>query len=271
MVRKVLVAAFCVLMLLPLWFLFTGSIQSIKGLMIMPAPIFPANPTLANYSWLVQIPELVRWVFNTGFITLSVVLGSTLVSAMAGYAFAFYNFKGKKLLWMLLMLGLMIPSISKIIPLFVITNQLGIAGTQLSAIMPLIFAPTLIFLARNYFETVPKSLLEAARIDGANDWQILFRIILPISQPIVGCIALFSAISALGDFVWQQLQLQDNQVATLLVGLMRMVQNKNADGMGINPIGKAMMVGVVLMVPLLIIFSVANKYFTNSLSGAMKE
>ena len=117
------------------------------------------------------------------------------------------------------------------------------------------------------------SLFESARIDGASEWCILVQIVMPLALPVLTAIALFTAIGVLGDYVWQSLVFQFGDVQTLIVGMIKRAQEKAWPGdYNINPLGRQMAVGVILMIPLVTIFGIANKYFVTGISvGGVKE
>ena len=269
--NKIILIITMVLLLLPVYLMIIGGFQDVRGVMRMPPKLYPTNPTLENYRILSGYP-LARWILNSIIVVLATAIISVLVSASAGFVFSAYEFRLKKPLWMLYLIGIMIPRITLYIPHYIIIKYLGISGTLLAVILPVCFNPIGLYLARNYFNTVPKSLIESARIDGATELQILKHIIIPISKPIITALALFSAIGSLGDYVWQSLVLQAPERQTLLVGLMRTITNFAQTPEGrINPLGRSMAIGTILFIPLLIIFLTANKYFTTALGGAVKE
>ena len=238
----------------------------------MPPEWLPLSPALENYQWVFE-QNVGMFALNTVVITGATVVGSTVVSCMAAYAFAFYDWRGKKTLWLLLLAGIMIPVISLIIPRFVVMRQLGLGGTRLAVILPALLAPQHMYLARNYFETVPRSLLDSARMDGANEFQILGRIVAPISRPIIACLAIFTAVGSMGDYLWPMLQLQKASRRTMLIGLtsaVREYRGELADTI-INPLGRQFAVAMVLLVPILLVFFAASRYFTSALGGALKE
>jgi len=270
MVNKTLLVGIFVILLSPLYFLFIGSFQDIYGIFVMPPRLFPISPTLKNYQWVFSHP-IMMWLQNTLIVSTTTVFLSVLITITGGYAFAFYDFPMKRILWIIVLSGIMVPRMSLVIPRFMVLGKLQLNGTLASAILPAAYMPTGLYLARTYFETIPKSLMEAARIDGANDAQIMLMIIAPISRPILTAIALFSGINSLGDYLWQMLQLQRIEVQTLLIGLIRASMFRNSAEANVNPIGRSMAVAVILFIPLLLIFLVANKYFTSALSGAVKE
>jgi len=268
--RPILIILF-LLLLAPVYWMFTGSLQDSYGVMMMPPRIFPEDPTLENYGRLLGQSAVPRWAINT---ILTVALSVTLsvgLSVSAGYSFAFYEFKAQRVLWLFLLAGIMIPRISIIVPLFVVINKLGMSGTLTAVILATGFSPVGMFLARAFFSTVPGSILESARMDGATELQILARIVVPVSRPIITALALFAAIASLQDYMWQMLVLQRPRVQTLLVGLTRTVMLRGGGSeTNLNPIGQSLAAGVVLLLPLVLIFAVANKYFTTVLGGVEK-
>ena len=167
---------------------------------------------------------------------------------------------------------MMIPRISMLIPLFVIIKDLKLSGSLIATILPNSISPMEMYLARNYFESIPKSIIESARIDGANEWQILKMIIIPVSKPIISVIALFSGVFALQDYIWQMLVLVDENKQTLLVGIMKLVMRRGGDAnLGVNPVGRSFAAGILLLFPLVVLFLIGNKYFIEGLQGAVKE
>jgi len=247
-----------------------GSLQDIHGVMHMPPRLIPSNPNLDNYIYLLKGNSLL-WLKNTLIVVLGTIVLSVFLSLSAGYSFSVFTFKLKKYMWLAYLFGMMIPRISLLIPLYVIVKELGLSGSIPAVIFPVVFTPMGIYLAKNYFDSIPKSILESARMDGASEWQILYHIVAPISKPIISALSLFSGIGALQDYVWQMLVLQKEERQTLLVGLMRTAMLRSGTDTYINPVGRSFAVGILLFLPLLIIFLVANRYFVESLGGAIKE
>lgn len=270
MKRAILIVAM-VALLFPVWMMVVGSLQDIHGVFVMPPRLLPLKATLQNYEWIFRYGQIGRWTVNTLFVTAGYVTLSVFLSITAGYAFAFYRWKGKKALWLVLLAGLFIPKISILIPLFVVVRKLGLSGTLAGVVIPVAFAPVGLYLAKTYFETIPISLLESARMDGASETQILFRIVTPLARPIVTALALFAAIQALQDYLWQMLQLNSEALQTLVVGITRATMKRGGAETQVNPLGRAMAGGTMLVAPLLVVFGIANRYFTSALGGAVKE
>ena len=267
--RTILVVGM-VLSLAPMWFLFVGSLQDIHGSLAMPPKLLPTQPKLEHYAFMVTQPKFGRWIVNSVVTVVVTVVGSVVVSCGAAYVFAFYRFPLKKAAWVVLLSSILVPRISLIIPQFVVLQRLGLQGTLWAAILPLLLQPVGMFLARNYFETVPRSLLESARLDGASEVRILRQVVMPLAVPILTCLAVFVAVAALGDYLWQMLQLQRPEVMTMLVGITRAGAKRGGD-IGVVPLGRQMAGAVLLLAPLLAVFLAANKYFVGALGGAIKE
>ena len=258
----------CALMY-PLWSMFAGSFLLDSKILMMPPAFFPKRPVLANYQWIAQIPRLGPWFVNTLIVvTVSTILSVT-VSILSGYAFSLYKYPA--IIWLVLLSPLMMPRISILIPLFVVIRKLHLSGTLWAVILPILFAPGSVYLARTYFETIPKSILESARIDGAGEATIIWHIVMPISAPIVAFLAVLAAIASYGDFIWQMLQLTRGHIQTLMVGLIFMITQYAASWSNNDPIGHSFAAGIVLLIPFLAIFIAGNKYMISTLGGAIKE
>lgn len=266
--NRVILLLIFVILSAPIWFMFTGSLTDSYGIFVMPPKLFPANPTLTNYGRLLSSPMILRWTANTVIVLVGTVGISVLVSCMAGYAFATYRFPFKKVLWLLLLAGVMIPRISLIVPLFVVIKRLHLSGTLAGVILATSLSPVGLYLARTYFESVPRSLMEAARIEGASETRILFSVVMPAARPIVAALSLFAAIASMQDFMWQMLVLQKPANHTLLVGLTREVMKRGGDSaINLNPIGQGLAAATILLLPMVLIFAFANKYFTQAIGG----
>jgi ABC-type glycerol-3-phosphate transport system permease component len=270
--NKFLIIFLAILVLFPLYFLFVGSLYKNVKFIIMPPNLFPLDATLDNYFVVLNNLNILKWASNTIIVLVLTTIGNIFVNTMAGYAFSFYNFPFKKIIWMLLLFGIMVPRISLIIPLFMVMNKLHLSGELLAVILPCLFNPMFLYLSKIYFDSIPKSLIESARMDGANEFQVLVKIVMPISMPLITTIGLFSSIGAMQDWIWQSLQLQKNDNLTALVGMVRAMYGQAWAGQGNkNFIGQNFAIGVILILPVLIIFICASKYFTNGLQGAVKE
>ncbi|TDC46517.1 carbohydrate ABC transporter permease [Jiangella ureilytica] len=222
--------------------------------------------------------ELVGWIWNSLYYAGSSVVIATVLSVPAGYALAKYDFAGRKALLVLTLIGMIIPTAALVLPLYLQMNALGLLGTPASVILPLAFYPFAVYLCYVYCTTsLPDSLLEAARVDGASEAALFFRIVLPLSKPIIGMIFFFSFVHAWTSFFLPFVMLSDDRTFNLQVGLMMLLQSTDAinaeGGFAALPIHQpeAALAALVAVAPVLVAFLFAQRYLTASdVSGAEK-
>lgn len=235
--------------------------------------IIPDPLTLQNYSNLFEdLPDqaFLYLTFNSFKLSILTVIGQVLTCAMAAFVFAIVKFKGRDLLFALLVATLMIPPQVSLIPNFIIFKYLGWIGTQLPLIVPAFWGGAFgTFLLRQYFLTVPRDLVDAARIDGASLFDIFWRIYLPLSKPAVAALAIFVFKDAWNDLLHPLVYLPtDMHKTTLTVGLAFFQQQLQMGGKF-----TVLMAGAFLSIlPLLIIFFIAQKQFIEgiALSGVKR-
>ena len=257
-------------LMFPIYWMVAGSFMPMSGIMARPV-IIPRPASLENYRLLLEDTQIVRWVLNTLVIAVVMVVGSVTVSAMAGYAFA--TQRSLSWLYWAFLVSIMIPRQVLIIPLFVIIRWVHLSGTRIAAILPALFHPVGIFIYRNYVESIPPQMIDCARIDGASERQVLLRIIAPLSRSALAVLVVVKFCEAMTDFLWQFLVLQSPGKQTLVVGVMaRVMMRGGGSDININPIGIKLAAGVVLFLPLLVIFVVLQKHFISGImTGGVKE
>ena len=269
--KKAILVAMMIIVTLPLWFMAVYSFEDVQGVLRMPPRIFPSKPTLENYRHIATWP-LIPWIKNSAVAVIATITASIIVYSMAGYVFAFKRFRYQGIIWAALIAGMMVPKMSLMIPLYVTVKQIGLAGTMAAAVLTTIYQPVHLFLARNYMQGIPKAILESARIDGATEMYILVRVVIPLALPVLTVVGLFTAINVLGDYVWQSLIFQFGSTQTLIVGILKKVMERGGGILNVNPLGRQMAVGMILMLPLFAIFGFANRYFVTGISiGGVKE
>lgn len=245
----------------------TNSFTPAMAFLKMPPRLIPQDFTFRNYVRAFSMPYFPRWLLNTGIVVGSVVVLGVVVNGSAGYVFAFTKGKWANYIFWAMLAPIFVTGFVLIIARFIVVGKLGMRG--LAAVVGMsVFWPTGIYLFRNYFHSIPVDLIESARMDGAREWTILSRIVLPLSKPIVGAAVVFLGMGALGDYIWQMLNLQDAQFRTFLVGLMQSTMSS----MVVKDIGYNLAVGTLLFIPYLLIFAVSSKYFIEGLTtGGTKE
>lgn len=257
-----------VVLLFPSWIMIVNSFSPLKAFLRNPPSLLPNAFTFQNYRRIFALPYLPRWIANTAFLLLVNVTAGVLVNGAAGYVFAFSRKRWASYLFWAFMLPIFVSGYIMIIPQFVIVGALRMSGTM-AVILMAIFWPTGIYLFRQYFRHIPVSLVESARIDGAREWTILTKIVLPLSKPIIGTSIVFLGMGTLGSFVWPMLNLQTPESQTFLVGLMSTTISAN---IVVRDVGYDLAVGTMIFLPYLLLFSFSSRYFIGGLTGgALKE
>lgn len=222
--------------------------------------LIPDSWTLANFQNLFEKYPMGTWVMNSVAVSLVTVVLSVTINLLAGYAFAKIPFRGRSILFILVLSTLMIPAQAIMIPQFRIVSELGIYGTFWGVILPSAATALGIFLARQFFLSIPDELLEAARLDGAGQLRIFFSIVLPLARPLVAVMVLLAFMNTWNDFLWPLIVLKDPELYTLPVSL-RFLQGEFS-----NDYGGLMAAGLISCVPLVVLFLLLQKWFVQGIA-----
>jgi multiple sugar transport system permease protein len=257
---SVLMAAAAVLWLLPAVWVLVTSLKLTENIVRVPPEWIPWPATLAHYGEVLfsssRTARIGRAFVNSAIVSVGTVALVVLTSAMAAYPLARMRFRGRNLIFALLVGSLMIPNAVVLVPQYILTQRLGWLSTYQGLIVPeaaMTFAFG-VFLLRQFFLTMPGELEDAARIDGASPWRIFTRILLPLSQPALGALAIFAFRSAWNDFLWPLIAVNKPEMFPLPVALALLRGAYSSESYG--PI----MAGATLSaLPLLIVFLLANR------------
>ncbi|MEX2540158.1 MAG: carbohydrate ABC transporter permease [Trueperaceae bacterium] len=203
---------------MPFLWMITTSLKP-AGSLYDPPLLFPVHFEWQNYSEAWQAAPFPRFFLNSAIMTIGITFAQTLLSAMAGYAFARLRFPGRNILFFLILGTMMIPFPVTLIPSFLIVADLGWLDTYQALIVPRAVSAFAIFLFRQFFLAIPRELEEAALIDGANRVVIFLRIILPLSTPVIAASATFSFLFAWNDFLWPLIVTNSTEMRTVQLGL----------------------------------------------------
>ncbi len=206
------------------------------------------------------------WFRNSIVLTIFTVVATLLVSAFVGYGFAAYEFRGKNFLFVIVLLILSIPLEVVMLPLYKQMSTWGLMNSYFAVIIPFVAHASTIFFFRQYLQGLPRSLLEAGRIDGATEFGIFFRLIMPIMKPAFSAMAILNGMNAWNNYLWPLLVLRSSSKYTLTLGLNTLI----------NPYGQnysLLVVGSVFsIIPIFILFICFQKYFIEGMTaGAVKE
>jgi ABC-type glycerol-3-phosphate transport system permease component len=256
---------FLVLTFVPLAIMVTMSFRN-NGQIYANFWSLPDPWLLSNY---VQgFTSVIHYAVNSVADSLASVALIVVLSSLSGYVFARHRFPGKEVLYLLILGLLMIPGILTLIPAFVLTHQIGIWNTPLALILPWTAGGQVlgIFLCRSFIASLPEELFEAGRIDGASEFQLWYKVAVPLSWPILMTIAILSMVGNYNDFIWPLLVISSDSLQVISVGLTQFTTAH-----GVTDYGPQMAAYVVASVPLLIVFLFGMKYFIQGItSGAIK-
>jgi multiple sugar transport system permease protein len=266
LVLYALLTIVAVVTLAPLFWMVSASLMPAGDASAFPPPFLPARITFAHYTRLFTSMNLARYLFNSAFLSVSVTVISLLVNSMAGYAFAKYRFRGRDPLFKILIASMVIPSQVTMLPLFLMLNKMGFINSYVGVIIPGMASVFGIFLIRQFALTIPDSLIEAARIDGAGDFRVYRSLILPLCKPILVTLAVFTFMGTWNDFLWPLIVMTDDSMYTLPVALANLSLEHVQDT-------ELMMAGSVMTVaPVLILFAAVQKhYISGIMAGGLKE
>lgn len=264
----VLFAILAILVILPIWVLFVASFKPGSDLLQygLNLDINFGRMSLDNYVLLFTGDhEYWHWFFNSIFITIVTVVSTLVVSAFVGYGFSAYEFKGKKFFFVIVLLILSIPLEVVMLPLYKQMSSWGLMDSYVAIVLPFMAHASTIFFFRQYLLGIPKSLLEAGRIDGATEYGIFFRLIVPIMKPAFSAMAILNGMNAWNNYLWPLLVIRSSEKYTLTLGLNTLI----------NPYGdnySLLIVGSVFSVfPIFILFVAFQKYFIEGMTaGAVK-
>ncbi|MEC3884877.1 ABC transporter permease subunit [Halobacillus litoralis] len=242
-----------ILVSIPFIWMISSSFKPESEVLAIPPTIIPDNPTLDNYINLFTNMNFAVYLRNTLVIVLFSFLG-LLFNAMAGYGFAKYDFKGREKVFYIVLATMMIPGQVTMIPVYLLLNAMGLTNTMTGIILPGLAVAFSIFLFRQFMTTIPDDLIEAARLDGAGEFYIFFRLVMPIAKPIFAVQGILTFIAGWNSFLWPLIIANDESLYTLSVGLS-LLQGQYANNFALQMAGAAFMV-----VPIIIIFSFFQKY-----------
>jgi multiple sugar transport system permease protein len=265
MVVNAALAVAAIFALFPLLWMLSVSFMQPGAASSYPAPILPAEPTLANYRELFAGAGMGRYLLNSLAIAIAMTAISVLFNVMAGYGFAKLRFAGRDALFKALLAALVIPGQVAMLPLFLMLKGMGLVNTWAGVVVPGMAGVFGIFLVRQYAQSLPDALLEAARIDGAGELRIFFSVVLPLLKPVLVTLAVFAFLGSWNDFMWPLIVLTDGQLYTAPVALASLAREHVQDS-------ELMMAGsVVTVLPVLGLFLGLQRYDLQGLTmGSVK-
>lgn len=262
----IILAILALTILLPVLWMLLSAFRQPNQITVYPPQFFPREWTLFNFTEVFRLIPIGRYIMNTVIYAVVVTAISLLFNSMAGYAFARMNFKGKNVLFTILMASMMIPFQVIMIPLFMEIFFMGMFDTYAGMFIPKFAAVIGIFFMRSFFTTLPKQLEEAGRIDGLTEYGIFFRLMLPLCKSALMTQAVLSLTGCWNDLLWPLLMTNTPERRMLSNGIIYFT------GQNVTEYGPAFAAGVISVVPLFVVFVFGQKYFVNSIvSTGLKD
>ena len=254
-------------MIFPFFWMASTSFKTVAETKIYPPTIIPQDPIwLTNYIEVTTRIDFFAYLRNSVTVSVLVTIGALFTSALAGYIFAKFTFKGRDTLFFLVVATMMVPFHVVLIPVFLIIRNMGIYNSLWALIVPGLVTAWGIFLMRQYMKTIPSEMLDAARIDGASELAIFLRIVLPISKPGLSALGIFIFMYHWNDFLWPLIVIEDAPIRTLPLGLALF-----SEGFGIARWNLVMAATVLTVLPILIVFAIAQRNFIEGITlGSLK-
>jgi multiple sugar transport system permease protein len=207
------------IMVFPFYWMTVSSLKTPAELSQLPPVWWPDNPSIQSYLDIFEVIPFSRSIVNSFVVTTAATVSILITSIMAGYVFAKYQFKGKNVLFVIVLSTMMVPQFVLIVPLYHMMNGLNLVNTFLGLILPNMANAFGIFLMRQFIEGIPDDLIEAARLDGASEWNILWKVIVPLLKPAASALILFAFVFQWNNFLWPLTIVQSPEMNTVVLAL----------------------------------------------------
>ncbi len=247
-----------------------GAFKPGHQILRIPPTLLADEWTLQNFRALTKVFPIARIYANSLFVSTAATGAQIITSATTGYALARFDFPGRQTLFLLILSTMMVPFFVVLVPLFVMVVRWGWLDTYHALIVPVLFTPFGIFLLRQFSMTIPNELLDAARIDGANELRIFVQIAMPILTPAMGALGIFAFTGVWGDFLWPLFVINTGDLRTLPVALSTLVtinpRGMGAAGAGTHQLGILMAGDLIVVTPVLVVFFIFQRYITRGVA-----
>lgn len=262
----ILVYVFGAISLIPLFVMIAGTFKVNIDLIKYPMSLNPfENPTIKNLTKVITETDMLLWFKNSLILSGITAIATIFIGLAAGYALAKIKFRGKGLLFALVMATMMMPKQILLVPNYLVAKQMGLVNTMIGLILTSLSPAFGVFLSRQFISNLPTELFDAAEVDGCGEFRKFFTIVVPLSMPAAGTIGIFSFFSTFNDYVWQLIMISDPKLHTLPLGV--------ATYTSLNTGNLALQLAAALVstVPLIIIFLCCQKLFIKgATAGAVK-
>lgn len=254
-------------MITPFVYMVSTSFKPQAYVLTFPPEFIPKEPTVQNYvnAWTKQ--DFSRYTWNSAVVTIISTAASVFLSAMMAYSFARFRFVGRKVLFAIIMIGLMVPGMTLIVPQFVLAKNLRLLDSHAGLVLFYIATTMALntFLLRSFFQGVPMELDEAMQVDGANVWTRFWHLALPLARPALATATIFTFLACWDEFAWALTIINDPQKRTLPIAI-QLYQGQNATQWGL-----VFAASIIAVIPVIAVFLIFQRHFVQGLqTGALK-
>lgn len=253
----------------PFFWMISSSLKTLREVSVFPPPVLPETPQWENYTVAFERAPLMRYGLNSLIVCLAVIVGVIVLSLLASYALVFLEFRLKGVVFLALLAPQMVAPVSLMLPLFMILHRVGLLNTLPALIIPytVLYSPFAIFLLRGYLQSLPRDLVEAARVDGASELWTLTQVIAPLTRPALATVAVFCFIWSWNEFLFAMVYVQRPLLRTISVGLALLQSVPNFP----PQTNIIMAAATAVTVPVLLLFITMQRQFIGGMTaGAVK-
>jgi len=261
-IRTVIMVVLALVWLLPLVWMLVLALTPNHLVQQNTIRLLPAEPTLANLLGVFRTSLTLRWFMNSVVVTVSTTVAVVLMQAMAAYAIARIPFRGRLIVYPVILAGLMVPREAMFIPLFLLFAGWNAHNTYAALILPRVAIPLGVFLITQFMLAIPREVEEATQLDGASRWMAFWKVILPMSIPAVTALAVFTFIQTWNDYLWPLVSATRKEMFTITIGLASL-QGNFAQA---TELGSLMARGVIAALPLLMLFFIFQRNLIRGIS-----
>lgn len=259
-VGHVVLLAICLSILFPMFIVLTTAFKPMNE--IYSGTMLPAAPTWANFARLFEKTAFGWYIWNSSGTTLLRVIGQLIIGVLAAYAFARFRFRGRDALFALVLGAMMIPQILTMLPIYIMMAQLGWFDTWWALIVPNLATPIAVFLLRQHMMSFPNELIDAAQMDGAGHWTVLWRVIVPNLGPALSALTIIIFIDSWNEYFWPLLVTESAKSRTIQIGLRELLQED------MNDYGALMAGIIVASLPAIAVFAFFQRRVMDTFVGS---
>jgi len=264
-VSAVLTAIACVT-LLPFYWMFSSSLRTMENMFSLPIQWIPWPPNWNSYVLAWQAQDFARYFLNSGFVAVAITLSNLLLCSLAGYSLTKFHYRGRGVMFLAILSTMMLPLEVTMVPLFLIIKRLDWANSYQGLIVPFLVDGFGVFLMRQYMMSIPKDLIDSARIDGASEFRIFWMIILPLCKPALVALAVFTFREAWDMYIWPLIIITKDSLRTLPLGISLFMSSYGTSW------DQLMAIAVLGTLPMILLFFFLQRAFIQGIAATgLKE